>query len=446
MHAINPESIYSVESLNNTINQKLQTDFSVVYVEGEISNLTKPASGHYYFSLKDQKSQIRCALFQGFARLVKIKLENGLKILVKAKISIYVPRGDYQLIIENIYPTGAGALQLAYEQLLKKLQSEGLFDNIYKKKPPAVPNTIWVITSPTGAAIRDILITLNQRFPNIPVNIIPTLVQGDTASINIIKALKFADKHSQHNNDVIIIARGGGSIEDLWAFNNEDLARTIFATKTVVITGIGHETDFTIADFVADIRAATPTAAAQLASPNKQEYFYILNKLQQDITKLYNTYIYNISKNLEYLNHRLRQQHPETKIFNQMQQLDELYIKFNKAFDRNINTIRNNLHLLNYKLHNNNPINLINLNINKITYIQKNLSQIITNFLHNNKNLLTSHIKRLNSINPLEILARGYSIITDLNGHIIKSNKQVKTGELLKAKLHDGELHLIIKE
>lgn len=438
---IDPKCIYSVETLNNKISQQLQKDFKLIYVEGEISNLVKAASGHFYFTLKDAKAQIKCVLFQNSYRLIKLKnLSNGQKILVKATLSVYVPRGDYQLIVENIYPTGLGALQLAYEQLKQKLATQGLFDNTHKKAIPRLPKTIWVVTSPDGAAVRDIIATLKLRFAAIPINVIPTTVQGENAYLNIIKALHFADTHSNPLTDVIILARGGGSIEDLWAFNNEQLAQTIFKTKTPVVTGIGHETDFTIADFVADLRAATPTAAAQAASPNCQEYLFAINKLTTELVKIFRNSLLHYTQKIQFLSHRLLQQHPETKITNQIQVLDEKHHQLVNLVTQNIYQWTHQIKILNYQLQQNNPLNFININLNTLSYKEKILNNLIQNSINNAKSTLHSSIKKLNSNNPLEILSRGYSIIEDSKGNLITNKNQVAVGDKIKAILHYGKI------
>lgn len=437
---IKPEHVFTVEKLNTAINQELQQNFGVVYVEGEISNLARPASGHLYFTLKDSKSQIRCALFKGYRRFIKTKIENGQKVLLKAKISIYVPRGDYQLIVEHAFPTGLGALQQAYEELKKKLKTEGLFDNKYKQAIPKLPQQIFVVTSPTGAAIRDIITTLARRFPSIPIKIIPTLVQGETAAKNITKSVKTADKLANNSTDLIIIARGGGSLEDLWAFNDEELARTIFAAKTPIISGVGHEVDFTICDFVADLRAATPTAAAENASPNWQEYFNIILKLQQDIYKIFTNKLFYFQQSIQHLNHRLLQQHPETKLQNQTQQLDELYSKLCNLWEKKSNNSQNQIKLLNHKLEQYNPKNKIQLSKNNIIYLKKELSSNINNLINTHKNQIKNTALRLNSVNPLEILARGYSVITNKDNQIITKSNQVKKGDIIYAKLASGQI------
>lgn len=437
---IDSNNIYTVEKLNNAINLELQQNFGTVYVEGEISNLTKPASGHFYFTLKDQNSQIKCALFKGYRKFIKTKLDNGQKVLVKAKISIYVPRGDYQLIVEHVYPTGIGALQQAYEALKKKLKEEGLFDAKHKKEIPKLPKQIFVVTSPTGAAVKDIIITLRRRFPSIPVKIIPSLVQGETASESLTKAIKIADKLANNTQDVIILARGGGSLEDLWAFNDENLARAIFKAKTPIICGIGHEIDFSIADFVADLRAATPTAAAESASPSRQDYMTNILKLQQSLYKNFTNKLFYLSQNLRHLNHRLLQQHPETKLNNQVQLLDELYSKLCYAWDKKHNIFSHNLKILSHKLEKHNPNNYIKIQQNNINNYKKLLNNYLLNLLKQKQNHLKNISSRLNSVNPLEVLARGYSVLTTSDGQVITKQSQVSKGSRINARLNQGEI------
>lgn len=436
--------VYSVELLNTKINLQLQTQFNIVYVEGEVSNLAKPASGHCYFTLKDDKSQIRCAFFQTDRRTQSLQnlsyLKNGQKIIVRAKLSIYIPRGDYQLIVDNIFPTGLGELQIAFEQLKQKLLKEGLFDPQYKKSIPQVPNIIWVVTSKTGAAIRDILITLKKKLPTITINIIPTLVQGEMAPNSIINALNFVDSQSNPKTDVVLLARGGGSLEDLWAFNNEQLARTIFTLKTPIITGIGHETDSTIADFVADLRAATPTAAALAACLDSSDYQKNMDKLQKYIFKLYNNYINNIAEKLKYLKLRLSQLHPQDTILIQLQQTDELHLKLSKSINQVLRSYQQHIDILRYKLQSTNPLNILSVQENNLKHCINSLNYLIKNILIHHKNSLTQAVKKLNCINPLEVLARGYSILQNAQGKIITDSNCVSAEEIIIAKLSIGSL------
>jgi exodeoxyribonuclease VII large subunit len=272
------DHILSVTELNRRARQLLEVHLATVWVRGEISNLSMPSSGHWYFTLKDDKAQIRCAMFRGNNALLRFKPEHGMQVIARGRVSLYEGRGDYQLIAENLQVDGAGNLQIAFEQLKAKLEDERLFDDDFKQELPTLPKHVGVITSPTGAAIRDILSIFKRRFPAIQISIFPVPVQGADAAPAIIKALQLANKHTGF--DALILARGGGSLEDLWAFNEEAVARAVFASEIPVVSAIGHETDFTICDFVADIRAATPSAAAELLSPDIADYERIAGALR----------------------------------------------------------------------------------------------------------------------------------------------------------------------
>ena len=280
----NIDEIYTVSNFLSLCNKTIENNIPTCWLQGEISNLSRPASGHWYFSLKDNRGQIRCALFRLNQRNIKFNPENGLEVLVRAAPTLYEARGDFQLIIQHVEPVGVGNLQLAFEQLKTKLKDEGLFDAQYKKPLPAKVNTIGVISSSNGAVIRDIIKVLNKRYPFAEILLFDSVVQGEGSAEKLTQAIKAADLSNRC--DVLILARGGGSLEDLWAFNEEVLARAIFAAKTPIISAVGHETDTTIADFVADVRAPTPSAAAMLATPDRLELLNKLNKLNNNLTQL----------------------------------------------------------------------------------------------------------------------------------------------------------------
>jgi exodeoxyribonuclease VII large subunit len=370
------QHIFSVTELNQTAKALLEECFTQTWVEGEISNFICPASGHWYFSLKDDKAQIRCAMFRQHNLKIKLTPEHGMHVLVKAKVSLYAPRGDYQLIVESLEEVGFGALQRAFEQLKTKLQFEGLFDAQYKKPLPRFPQRIGIITSPTGAAIKDILHVLKRRFP-CDIIIYPTLVQGELAAAQITKMLQIANQRQEC--DLLILARGGGSLEDLWPFNEETVARAIFASKIPIIAGIGHEIDFTIVDFVADVRAPTPSAAAEIAVPDKTE----------------------ISKQLANFKKIFFHFHPIRKLQEKMQLLDRLQQQL-------------------YKIQ----------------------QQIFTQY----KIKLQHLSKSLNTLSPLATLQRGYSIITNAQGKIVRKNTEIKIGEKITAQLAEGEIKVVVTE
>jgi len=310
--------IYNVTRLNREVRAVLEGSFPSIWLQGEISNFACPASGHMYLSLKDVHSQVRCAMFKGKNRFLKFEPENGAEVLVRANVSLYEGRGEFQLIIEQMELAGEGGLQRAYEELKQKLFKEGLFEEDHKKPVPAMPRTIGVITSPTGAAIRDIMSILKRRYPAGNIIVYPVAVQGNGAAEQIINMLKTAEKRNEC--DVIILSRGGGSIEDLWAFNNETLARTIFDCSLPVVSGIGHEIDFTIADFVADQRAPTPSAAAELVSPDQMHIKQTLSLQQNRLIQILQASLSTLRQNISHLEKCLP--HPATQLQNNAQRSD----------------------------------------------------------------------------------------------------------------------------
>jgi exodeoxyribonuclease VII large subunit len=312
--------VYTISQLNSTARQLLEDNFPPILVEGEISNLACPSSGHIYFSLKDEFAQVRCAMFRNHNHGLDFTPENGMHVLVQAQVSIYEQRGDYQLIIYHMEAAGVGILRRKFEELKKKLLTEGLFAKEHKKTIPKLANCIGVITSATGAAIRDIISVLKRRFAGIPIIIYPAQVQGDQAAKKIVDAIETANQHNKC--DVLIIARGGGSLEDLWPFNEEIVARSIFASQIPIVTGVGHEVDFTIADFVADVRAPTPSAAAELLSPDRADLLNMVEHLHSKFSHLLNTKLRNYAQNLDNLEQRLSLainnflKHKESKLVN----------------------------------------------------------------------------------------------------------------------------------
>jgi exodeoxyribonuclease VII large subunit len=366
----------------------LELELGSVWLEAEISNLAMPVSGHWYFSLKDSRAQIRCAMFKGANSRVTFRPKDGDKLLVRAKVSLYEPRGDYQLIVEHIEHAGDGALRVAFEQLKAELMAEGLFAEEHKQEIPKLPNCIGVVTSSTGAAIHDILTVLNRRFPAIPVIIYPSMVQGEHAAKTIAEAISIANQRNEC--DVLIVARGGGSLEDLWCFNEECVARAIFASTIPIVSGVGHEVDVTIADFVADHRAATPSAAAEFVSPSKTEYHDYLNSLQQSLVTNITSILKQNQQHCYHLAKRLK--HPDQKLQEQMQRIDYLHQMLSKNM------------------------------LYKLSHTQQKLMGLV---------------RTLDAFSPLATLARGYSI-TKKSDTIIKSAKSVKLGDTLSTMLEDG--------
>ncbi|MCK5829917.1 MAG: exodeoxyribonuclease VII large subunit [Methylococcales bacterium] len=431
--------IYSVSQLNRETKNLLSDHFSYVQVEGEISNLSNPSSGHIYFSLKDKKAQIRCAMFKSQLRRLKFKPENGKQIILTAQVSLYEARGDYQLIVDKMQEAGEGALQIAFEQLKKKLQNEGLFDLSLKKNLPEIPSQIGVITSPSGAAIHDVLSVLKRRFPAIPVIIYPTAVQGNLAKSEIVSALETANKQKQV--DVIILTRGGGSIEDLWSFNEESVARAIVKSKIPVISGIGHDVDFTIADFVADLRAPTPSVAAESTVPNQSTWLSTFQSLENQLIKTIQLHILNYQQSTNWINKRLQQQHPGQKLKHHAQTLDHLESRLAHAIN---NKIQHNKHLLKNKLtifHQHNPSSKIARYKEQQHYLYIRLNNTIKRQLKNLQRQHLSLVQTLHAVSPLATLERGYSIVTEPESStVISSTQKLSINDKIKTRFAHGEL------
>ena len=427
-------NIYSVSQLNQQSRLLLESKFHSIWVEGEVSNCIRPSSGHYYFTLKDAKAQIRCAFFKHKSNKLTFNLEDGLQVIAHAKVSLYEARGDYQLIIDELEPAGLGLLQKQYELLKKKLASNGLFDNQHKKTPPLYPKAIGVVTSPFGAAIKDILTTLNRRFKAVNVIIYPTDVQGALAAPSIINAIKKAQE--QKLVDTLIIARGGGSLEDLWAFNNEELANTLFECDIPVITGIGHEIDFTIADFVADLRAPTPTAAAEAATPNWRDVYEKLTQHQNRINFLVKKKIEHLSLILGHLQKRLLS--PENVIATYQQKLDRLELQLQKTMQHNLKQLQQRILFLNSKLVN--PVLKLKQHQQTLNLLYHKLISHMCSHISRLKHQLAQKARTLHAISPLATLERGYAIAL-IGDKVINSIESVAVDDRIKIRLVDGQLH-----
>ncbi|MCB1692078.1 MAG: exodeoxyribonuclease VII large subunit, partial [Pseudomonadales bacterium] len=324
--------ILTVSALNRSARRLLEGEFPMVFVEGEISNFTRPSSGHWYLTLKDDNAQLRCAMFVNRNRLVRFTPKNGMQVVVRGRISLYEGRGEFQMIAEHMEEAGDGALRRAFDKLKAKLEAEGLFDPDARLPIPAMPNHIAVITSPTGAAIRDVLSVLRRRFPAITVSVLPVQVQGEDSAPQIVKALDFANRYDAEPFDVILLTRGGGSMEDLWSFNTEPVARAIHASALPVVCAVGHETDFTIADFAADLRAPTPSAAAEVLSPDRIEWLESFNRAERTLTHRMKAMIERHESHVGHIAKRLR--HPGRRLEDLGQQLDHLEMRLSAAFKR----------------------------------------------------------------------------------------------------------------
>lgn len=433
------KKIYSVSELNKETKDLLSNHFSFIQVEGEISNLSQPSSGHIYFSLKDKKAQIRCAMFKSQLRRLTFTPSNGKQVIISAQVSLYEARGDYQLIADKMKQAGEGDLQLAFEKLKSKLFNEGLFDQSIKQPLPILPECIGVITSPSGAAIHDILSVLNRRFPAIPVIIYPTSVQGETAKVEICYAIETANRLQQV--DIILLARGGGSLEDLWCFNEESVARAIVNSKIPIISGIGHEVDFTIADLVADLRAPTPSAAAENAVPNQQSWINNFQALEQQLKNIVSRQLNQQQQSINWLHKRLKQQHPGQQYQRLAQTLDNLDARLQRIIQ---SRIKQETHLLakqDYLLQRHNPKNRIEHYQQQLNYLTNSFNHAIKSKLEKLKRKQSSLIHTLNAVSPLATLERGYSItrLTQSNT-LISNSEQLSIDDTIKTRFAHGSI------
>lgn len=428
--------IYSVSELNQLAKELLETSLPNLWLEGEISNLAQPSSGHIYLTIKDKTAQLRAAMFKGRNRTLNFKPANGLQVLVKGRLSIYAPRGDYQLIIDDMEEAGLGALQRAYEQLKTKLQQEGLFDDHLKQPLPPHPQVIGVITSPTGAAIQDILSVLGRRFPLTRIIVYPAAVQGAEAPEQLRKALARANERNEC--DVLILGRGGGSLEDLWAFNDEALARDIAASALPIVSAVGHQIDFTIADFVADARAPTPSAAAELLSQDQDELLATLQGFQNGFSSLILQRIKNAQQQLAWLSKQLK--HPGKRLEEHAQRLDELEQRLITSIRLMLHSKTQDLKTASANLRGATPghkiaafkIAVANLNLQ----LQRQLQQQLKD-----RQLQMAHLaQRLDTVSPLATLSRGYAIAQTDAGHVIQNATSVSVGDQIHVKVAKGEI------
>ncbi|MFD1259630.1 exodeoxyribonuclease VII large subunit [Entomomonas asaccharolytica] len=433
------QEVLTVTQLNRCARSMLEEVFAGVWVVGEISNLAKPASGHIYFTLKDQDAQIRCALFRQHALRVREALRDGVAIKVYGKVSIFEGRGDYQLIVERLEPAGDGSLKLAFELLQKKLQQEGLFAAEIKKSLPKHPKRIGVVTSPTGAVIRDIVSVFKRRAPQVELVLVPTAVQGKEAIPQLIKALQLADKQGF---DAIILARGGGSLEDLWSFNEEAVARAIAACITPIVSGVGHETDVTIADFVADTRAPTPSAAAELLAPHHQDWLATLNQLQQRLERTIRERLTRYQITVEGLTKRLR--HPRDQLQQQAQRIDDLEMRLVRNIKQQLVSYWQQLTQLETRLLAQHPNKQLESSQQQIIILQQQLKRSMQDKLKQLQLQLASQVQALQIISPLATLQRGYSIVLTEKGQVVQDAATTTIGQKLKVKFSKGELQVTV--
>ncbi|MDG9758349.1 exodeoxyribonuclease VII large subunit [Pseudomonas sediminis] len=433
--------VLSVSQLNNRARLLLEDVFAGIWVEGEISNLARPASGHIYFTLKDSQAQVRCALFRQNAARVRQALRDGLAVKVRGKVSLFEGRGDYQLILDAVEPAGDGALRLAFEALKEKLGAEGLFSTERKIALPAHPKRIGIVSSPTGAVIRDIISVFRRRAPQVELNLIPTAVQGREATAQIVRALQRADAQGF---DALILARGGGSLEDLWCFNEEAVARAVAACVTPIVSAVGHETDVSIADFVADVRAPTPSAAAELLAPDSSELVQRLHNLQRRLVLHMQGRLARERLRLEGVSRRLR--HPGERLRQQAQRLDDLDMRLRRAFNQHLAYQRERLARLDARLAAQHPGRNLALLRQRLDGLATRLPRAMQGQLRSQRQQLGALAAQLQIVSPLATLGRGYSILLDERGQAVRSAGQTQPGQRLKARLGEGELDVRVED
>jgi len=429
-------NIFTVSRLNTTVRKLLEMEMGQIWLSAEISNFSQPSSGHWYFTLKDDGAQVRCAMFRNSNRRVTFQPQNGQQVLVRATITLYEPRGDYQLIAESMQPAGDGLLQQQFEQLKMRLAAEGLFEQMHKQPLPDPAQQVGVITSSTGAALHDVLRVLHRRDPSLPVIIYPTPVQGQDAPAAIVRAIEIANQRAEC--DVLIVGRGGGSLEDLWSFNDERVARAIFASRIPIVSAVGHETDVTIADFVADLRAPTPSAAAELVSRNQIELLRQLQSQQQRMEMAMDYYLAQQQRAWSRLHHRLQQQHPQLRLARQQTTLFRLQRRLDDAIQLQLRQATRTQDRLTQRLAQQQPEARLHRAQQQLQQWHYRLQQAVFQQLNRDKQRFGVRAAQLEAVSPLATLARGFSVTTAADGNVVKKTSQLQRGETLKTRLDDG--------
>ncbi|MCW8833080.1 MAG: exodeoxyribonuclease VII large subunit [Colwellia sp.] len=433
------QHILQVSELTKKVRFILESELNTVWLTGEISNFVAASSGHWYLSLKDSKSQVRCAMFKGNNRRVRLKAGNGQQVLVRAKVSLYEPRGDFQLIIEQMEDAGEGLLRQQYEQLKNKLNALGIFSQNHKKPIPEHISTVGIVTSPTGAAVRDILTVLKRRNPNIKAIIYPALVQGEYASNDICHAI--AQANTRKECDVLIVGRGGGSLEDLWSFNEERVVQAIYDSLIPIISAVGHEVDTTLSDYVADLRAATPSAAAEIVSSDTSELLEKVVTRQQRITHALAQKVSTDKQQLVHLQHRLKQVHPEQQLRVQQQKADELNLRLRQAIQRVMQQTAQRPMLLQQRLNHLSPAKQITEQQTQIKQQKQRLIYAMKNSLQHKGEVFVNTIEQLQLVSPLATIARGYSVTRNTKNKVISSVEQVAIGDEINVQVSDGKIN-----
>jgi len=432
--------ILTPSSLNRLVRDLLGDVFPLVWIEGELSNVARPASGHVYFTLKDSGAQVRCAMFKMKATSLRFRPVDGMQVLVRAKVGLYEPRGEFQLVAETMEPAGEGALQREFEQLKARLDAEGLFAQARKRPLPRYARRIGVITSATGAAVRDVLSVLARRWPLVDIEVLPVPVQGREAPAAIVSMLRKASTSRRY--DVLLLTRGGGSLEDLWAFNDEQVARAIHASAVPVVSAVGHEIDFSIADFVADLRAPTPSAAAELLVPDAVAISRHLHQLQQRLLTLQQRRLQGHSQRVDHLLARLQAQRPQARLARDHERLLHLQRRLTSVLreqNQRRHTRLDRLHARLLALH---PRTRLPLLSRRLAEQDLRLRRAIAHTLQRQQTALRHAGHALHSVSPLATLERGYAILFDDAGHVVRSAEDVAIDDTLKARLAKGELNL----
>ncbi|MGM0982964.1 MAG: exodeoxyribonuclease VII large subunit [Pseudomonadota bacterium] len=434
----------SISELNRRARQALEQDLGEVWVEGELSGVSRPGSGHIYFTLKDDRAQLRCALFRTRARFVATPLRDGDRVKVRGQVSLFEPRGDYQLIVEAVQAAGEGELLAAFERLKARLADEGVFANA--RPLPYPPRHLLVLTSPTGAAIRDVLAVLAARWPLTQVTLIPMPVQGREAAPALISALGLLNRQQALDpaHDAILITRGGGSLEDLWAFNDEHLARAIFHSRLPVMSAVGHEVDVTLADFAADVRAPTPSAAAEQLVPDRRERRHRLERLAERLTRAQRARLETEAQRLDHLRARLR--HPGEVLAARSRQLTELEGRLRRAMQTRLAGERRREQHLSQRLALRSPRRLVEQAEQRLTRARGRLHQAMPRELAHHRERLGGLVRELQAVSPLAVLGRGYAILEDEQGQVIRRASEVVPGQALEARLGEGRLALRVRE
>ena len=432
--------ILTVSLLNRLARQLLEEHFPAVQVQGEISNFAQPASGHWYLTLKDASAQVRCAMFRNRNMLVRFKPKDGMQVVVKARLSLYEGRGDYQLLVESMEEAGAGALRQAFEQLFLKLQQQGLFEAANKKPLPAWPRHVAILTSPSGAAIRDVISVFRRRFPATLLTVVPVSVQGQQAAQEMIRALAVVNARQGclHDVDTILLTRGGGSLEDLWCYNDEALALAIHASSLPVVSAVGHEVDFTIADYVADARAATPSAAAELLSPHQSEVRAAVQALQNRQTSVVAATIHNARRHLASTARRL--QHPGRRLQEWAQRLDQVELRLQRGWRRSQSQRLQTLQMASKRLFSRRPERILQQQQLGLSVLWQRLQQGLRRHLQQQQQKLAVQGHALNLVSPLQTLARGYSITSSERDQVLTRFDQVQAGATIRTRLAEGQI------